>query len=408
VNTGQGAVRGGHSKSALGEVAERVSHLRQPGWRATEEQVADLRSQGFDVLEVYGMPIRPLPEHIVKAVHEVEHELLVPPPSRGLPELREAIAGKMLAENGLTVDSETEILVTNGAMQAVNVVCRTLLNPGDEVLIPSPSFFFYGMVELAGGQPVYVRMKEDARWAWDLDAIADAITEKTKLLILCNPVNPTGYVVPDVSIEAIVRMAADRGVYVLSDESYDRMVYDAVPFHSAARFQEHRDGVILVQSITKSYAMSAWRIGYVVANAELSASFAKILEWEGLYGNVVCQRAAAAAIAGPQEWLSDIADEFEGYRNEVWPRLDAIAGLSAVQPSATPYFLLNVSRLGVAGDAFAESLVRDFGVPATGGSHFDAPDHVRIGFGAPRKDTREELCRRVEEAAGRWSERAAG
>jgi aspartate/methionine/tyrosine aminotransferase len=382
--------------------SKQAAAIRQPGWRATEAQIADLRSGGLDVLEVFGMPIRPLPDHVIQAIHEVEHEVLVPPPSRGALVLREAIAGKIAAESGATVDPDEEIIVTNGAMQAVNVVCRTLLDPGDEVLVPSPSFFFYGSIELAGGSAVYVPTDEGVGWAWDVDAIAEAITERTKLLILCNPVNPTGYVAPEEVVRALCEVAQERGIFVLADESYDRMVYDGVSFASAARLEEYRDVLILVQSVTKSYAMSAWRVGYIVASEEISGSIAKLLEWEILYGNEVCQRAAAAAISGPQDWLSDIADEFEGYRNEIWPKLTAVPGLSAVRPSATPYILLNVSELGAGGDEFADYLVGDFGVPATGGSHFNAPGHVRLGFGAPKRETREELCRRVTEAAVTW------
>lgn len=384
------------------EIAERAKAVRRPGWRATEAQLAELRRHGVRVLDVYGMPIRPLPKHVLSALQDSEGGILVPPPSRGLPVLRTAIAKKLSAENGATVDPDEEVIVTNGAMQAVNIVCRTLLNPGDEVLVPSPSFFFYGMVELTGAKVVYARMREEDGWAWDVGTIAKAISHRTKLLVLCNPVNPTGYVVPEKAISALCELARQHGLYLLADESYDRMIYDGTSFTSAASlFGEYRDNLILVQSLTKSYAMSAWRIGYTVAGPQLSSHFAKILEWEILYGNVICQRAAAAAVSGPQDWLSDIPEEFAGYRDHIWARLTAIPGLSAVRPMATPYFLLNVASLGIDGDQFAASLVGDFGVPATGGSHFDAPQHVRIGFGALERSTRDELCRRVEVAAAR-------
>jgi aspartate/methionine/tyrosine aminotransferase len=392
-------------RSAMPPPSDRAAAVRRPGWRATEAQLSELRHHGVDVLEIYGMPVRRLPGHVVEAIRGIQGQVLVPPPSRGLPVLREAIAAKLAAENGLIADPDREVIVTNGAMQAVNVIFRTLLNPGDEVLVPSPSFFFYGMIELAGGATVYARMPEAAAWAWDTDAIAAAITKRTKLIILCNPVNPTGHIVPEEIIRAICHLARKQGIYVLADESYDRMVYDRIPFTSAAALHEYRDVLILVQSITKSYAMSAWRIGYIVADTVLSDSFAKILEWEILYGNEICQRAAAAAISGPQEWLSDIAAEFEGYRDEVWPVLNATPGLSAVKPAATPYFLLNVTRLGATGDDFAAALVGEYGVPATSGSHFDAPGHVRIGFGASKQSTRQALCHRVAQAAAQWPAR---
>jgi aspartate/methionine/tyrosine aminotransferase len=382
-------------------VAARTRQLRHPGWRATEAQIADLSRRGLDVLKVYGMPMRKLPEHVTLAAQAAAAELLAPPPSRGLAGLREAIAEKLFAENGLRVDPERQIVVTTGAMQAVNVVCRALLDPGDEVVIPVPTFFFYGMIELAGGTPVYVPTDEASGWGWDLDRIEAAITPRTKLLILCSPVNPTGYVVPEPVIRRVFELAEERDFLVLADESYDRMVYDGQPFTSAAKLRQFSDRLILVQSVTKSYAMAAWRVGYVVAADDLVDQFAKVLEWETLYGNTICQRAAEAAIRGPQNWLADIADEFQGYRDDVWPHIAATPGLSCVKPAATPYMLVNVGGLGIGGDQFADRLVQEFGVPATGGSHFEARFHTRIGFGAREKNTRDELWHRIQEAASR-------
>jgi aspartate/methionine/tyrosine aminotransferase len=384
-----------------GYVAARALGLRQPGWRATEAQLARLRTHELDALPIYGMPLRPLPERVIRAVCQAATEILTPPPSRGLGRLREAISRKLLTEDGLQVDPETEIVVTNGAMQAVNIVCRSLLNPGDEVLIPAPSFFFYGMVELAGATPVYVPTEEKMNWAWDVPRIEAAITPRTKLLILCSPVNPTGYVIPEATIQALCQLARDRNFLILADESYDRMVYDGTAFTSAAALHDFRDLIILVQSLTKSYAMAAWRIGYLVANQGLSDQFVKLLEWEILYGNVICQLAAAEAMSGPQDWLADISKEFQNYRDEVFPRIVDTPGLRCVKPGATPYMFVNVAELGISGDSFADVLVQEFGVPATGGSHFGSLNHVRLGFGARDKSTREELCRRVWEAASR-------
>jgi aspartate/methionine/tyrosine aminotransferase len=382
-------------------VAARTWQLRQPGWRATEAQIADLSRRGLDVLKVYGMPVRKLPEHVTLAAQAAAAELLLPPPSRGTAGLRGAIAEKLLGENGLQVDPERQIVVTNGAMQAINVVCRALLDPGDEVLIPAPTFFFYGMIELAGGTPVYVPTNEASGWSWDLDRIEGAITPRTKFLILCSPVNPTGHVVPEPVIRQIFELAEARDFLVVADESYDRMVYDGRTFASAANLRQFRDRLILVQSVTKSYAMAAWRVGYLVAPDDLVDEFAKVLEWETLYGNAICQRAAEAAIRGPQTWLADIATEFQGYRDEVWPHVAETPGLSCVKPGATPYMLVNVSALGINGDQFADLLVQEFGVPATGGSHFEAPFHTRIGFGGRDKNTRTELWQRIEQAAAR-------
>lgn len=388
-------------------LSRRAIGLRQPGWRATESQLALLRQQGLDALKVFGMPLRQLPEHVTRVIHAAETEVLTPPPSRGLQALREAIAAKLARESRATVDPDTNVVVTNGAMQAVNLVCRAVLDPGDEVIIPSPSFFFYGMVELAGAMPVYVRMDEDAAWAWDVEAVRKAFTNRTKLVILCNPVNPTGYVAPDSTIREICSLAAEAGVYVLVDESYDRMVYDGIGFISAATLSEFQDIIILVQSVTKSYAMAAWRVGYAVANAAISTAVTNLLEWENLYGCEVSQRAAAAAIAGPQDWLIDIPDEFQKYRDDVWAAISEMPELHVVKPHATPYMLVNLSQLSVSGDDFADMLVREFGVPATGGSHFDAPQHCRLGFGAPDADTRHELGRRFLEAARKRSVQAS-
>jgi aminotransferase len=379
-------------------IASRIESLDQPGWRSTEAQMRQLAAEGVDVLTLYGMPIRALPQHVIAAAEDEARRLPVPPPSRGLLELREAIAEKLSREADVDFDAEREILITNGAMQAVNVVCRTLLDPGDEVLMPSPTFFFYGIVELAGGTPVYVPSSENDEWSWNIERLEAAITSRTKLILLCSPVNPTGFVASKEMLTSVFDVAARHDLLVLSDESYDRMVYED-RYVTAARVRQHRDRTILIRSITKSYAMASWRIGYIVSPPELTDAFAKVLEWEVLYGNSICQRAAAAAISGPQEWLQDIASEFKSYRDEIWPEVNAVEGLSVVRPKATPYMFVNVSDLGATGDDFASLLTLRYGVPVTSGRHFVSKDHVRVGFGALEDRTRAELCRRVRLAA---------
>ena len=241
----------------------------------------------------------------------------------------------------------------------------------------SPGYFLEGLVQRLGAKLVFVPMDEGRGFEWDLDRIEDAITERTKALFLNTPVNPTGRVLTLEELRRIGEIAETHDICVLADESYDSLTYDGRSHIYMLALPRCRERTVLVRSFTKSYVMPAWRVGYIVAEVGLTASFLKMFEWINLCANHVGQAAAAAAITGPQEWLAEAAMVLQANRDRILAGIGDQPFCSA-RPQGGPFLFLNVSGLGVDGDAFASLLFQRLGVPAISGAALQAPQHVRI------------------------------
>ena len=268
------------------------------GSRLLAAQVKAARRRGVDVLPLMPYAERPpSPEAVEAVVREIR--LNREAPSRGLPELSRVVAERVGAEIGQPVDPESDVLITNGSMQALNLVFRAILDPGDEVIIPAPCYFFGGCVEMAGGRPVHVPMDEAAGYAWDIDRIAGAVTPRTVAIVVNTPVNPTGVVLGEDTLRAIADLAERHDLLIVSDESYDTMVYDGRRHVSCASIGNAASRTALIRSFTKSYAMPAWRVGYIVGPPSVVDACTKAMEWEQLHGSHVAQAGAAAAMRNP-------------------------------------------------------------------------------------------------------------
>ncbi len=356
-----------------------VVDLERVGSREIDDLVA--QSGPARRLKLRGGPVLALPEHVretaIAALAEPDRR-----PARGLPELREAIAERFLADAGTKVDPARELLVTNGAMQGLSSVFRALLQAGDEVVIPTPTFFFDGAIKLAGGTPVHVPCREEDDWGWDIERITAAVTHRTKVLLICNPTNPTGFLPGREDLAAIVSIARARDLLVVSDESYHHSSYGERDFVSIASFAEDADRLVTVRSLSKSHALANWRMGYVHAPAELLAAFAKIVEWECLHCGYVQQRVATAAITGPQDWLLKVNDEYRGIRDRLMPAIAKSEWLTCVKPAAGPFLFPDLRRAeektGV--DGYTQLLA--LGIPTVPGRYFHGAGHVRLPFGA--------------------------
>ena len=383
------------------DVAARLRDLPRVGSRELADRIVAARQRGVDVLNLAPYPLRTLQPHVVTAAEQAIAENRETP-SRGLPRLRRAIAHQVGMEIGRKIDPDTEVLATNGAMQALNIVFRVLLNPGDEVVIPSPCYFFHGCVQLAGGVAVHVPMDEEAGFAWDMEAIAAAITPRTCAIVVNTPVNPTGYVLTQADLSALAGLALANNLLIIADESYDRLIYDGLRHQSIAAIPEISERTILIKSCTKSYAMPAWRVGYIVAAAQLTDQFTKALEWELLHANHVAQAAAAATIEGPQEWLADVAAEFQTARDQLLSGLAAAEGFPCVPPRGGPFLFLNVEQLFDSSQAASDALL-SVGVPTVPGRYCQSDAHVRMAFGAAPNVLDQVLARLAEIAHTRSS-----
>jgi aminotransferase len=356
-----------------------VSELKRVGSREVEDWVELRRENGAEVLTLRGGPVLSLPVHIreaaLAAFDEADRR-----PSRGLPELCQAIAEALAAETGVPMEAASQVLITNGAMHGLNLVMRALIDSGDEVIVPTPNYFFDGVIRLAGGVPVHVPSSEATGWAWDLDRIEASIGPRTRLFVASNPTNPTGYLPTRSDLARLVQLAERHGFVVLSDESYDRFVYDGAAFNSLAAFDSQ--ATVVVRSLSKSHALASWRIGYVVAPPDLSEAFTKVLEWDCLHCAYLTQRVALAAVTGPQGWLAGIPSRYQNNRDRLLAAVAESGWLSATRPAAAPFLFLDTSRAESATGRSCSRLLLELGVPTVPGEFFQSPGHARLPIGA--------------------------
>jgi aspartate/methionine/tyrosine aminotransferase len=317
------------------------------------------RLAGTNVLALKGTVAAALPEHVRQAVLAALDEHGVTPPSRGLEALREAIARTLPAP----ADPEREILVTNGAMHALGVTFRVLLEPGDEVIVPTPCYFFAGLIERAGG--VFVPVP-----SWDPEALERVVTPRSRALVVTNPNNPDGFLPTRAEVDELLALASRHGLRVIADEAYERCIHEG---ELASAWGG--TNVVLIRSLGKSLAMPAWRIGFVAGERAVIDACLRELEWDVIRVSHVAQRAATAALDGPQDWLDAVA---AGYRRDRAAAHAAVADhptLSAPLPSATPFLWLALGGLP------AQSLLTA-GLAAVDGVHFGAPGYARLPFAA--------------------------
>jgi aspartate aminotransferase len=374
-------------------VAARAKALEPVAAHETTQITRELRAQGRDVVPLYGSPHWLPPEHVLAAARAavVDNDGA---PAEGLPALRESIAARLARENGVVVDPEHEVVVTNAANHALSVVFGAMLDPGDEVLTFSPHYYYQGLIQLAGGAPTYAPTREVDDWAWDLDALRAAVTPRTKILVINTPTNPTGHVASQDDLRGVAALAAERDLLIVSDEAYDHTVYDGDRHRSIAALPEAADRTLTVVSATKSYAMRHWRVGFLAGPARLITHCRNVLEWNVFNCNHVAQHALLAALAGPQDWVKEIGDRFERCRDAMVEELRTSPGVAFVVPAGGPFLFL---RIADAAD-FRYRLLRQHGVATDPGRYFGSSGHVRLPFGGELGDVRE-AAKRIRVAA---------
>jgi aspartate/methionine/tyrosine aminotransferase len=296
---------------------------------------------------------------------------------------------------GRRFDPETEVLVTNGGMQALTVCFQALLEPGDEVLLPSPSFFFGELIEMAGAHAGYVPALPTEGWRWDIEAMAGMIGPRTRMLVACNPCNPTGYVPTREDLGRLAELAEAHDLLVLADESYERFVFDGGRIRPAAMLPQLADRLVLVRSVSKSFGMPGWRVGFVFAPAPLLDRCLTVFEWTSLRCSHVTQRAAWAALTGPTGWLDPVLAEYERNRAVAYSAAST-APLSCHLPAACPFLFVDVSRLRGRDPSEREDRLLDLGIPVVPGRYFMWPDYVRLPFGG-RPEALELLAQRLRD-----------
>ncbi|RFU65143.1 pyridoxal phosphate-dependent aminotransferase [Peribacillus glennii] len=319
-----------------------------------------------------GAPDFETPEYIVKsavkASLEGHHYYSA---NAGIMPLRKAIAAKLERDNGISYDPETEIDVTIGATEALGLLMMTLLNPGDEVILADPTWPNYiTQILMAGGVPVRVPTFEKDGFSLQVDAVEEAITERTKAILINSPNNPTGAILDRESVKGFVELARKHGLYLISDEVYEKIIYDQNQHFSPASLPDTKDFVITVNSFSKSYAMCGWRVGYVAASEKVITPLLKLQEGMASCANTMAQMAAVTALEGPQDAVNEMVKRYRARRDLMVEGLNKIPGISVEKPGGAFYLFVNVKGLGKSSQEIATELLQKTGVMTVPGSGF--------------------------------------
>lgn len=352
--------------------AERVTHLRPEGAYEVLALAQSLERAGRDIIHLeLGEPDFRASDAVTAAGVEAIHSGRTRyNPPRGIHELREALAADAGRRRGLDVRPE-QVVVSPGAKPNLFFPTLALVEPGDEVLYPDPGFPTYeAMIRVAGGVPVPVPVVEASGFSFDLDAFDRLIGERTRLIILNSPANPTGGVIPCADLEHIAQRAQQHGAWVLSDEIYSRLVYDAPDAPSIATVEGMAGRTVIVDGFSKTYAMTGWRLGYGIMPAALADRVSLLLTHSVGCTAHFTQYAGLEALLGPQDWVDEMVAAYRARRDALVEGLNAIPGVTCLCPQGAFYVFPNVSAFGLPASKIAERLLEEAGVAVLPGTAF--------------------------------------
>lgn len=316
--------------------------------------------------------------------------------NQGIQPLLSAIAQKMRNFNGMEYITEDNVHITFGAGQALLLTMETILNPGDEVIVPTPCFpNYFGYIHMAGGTSVIVETYEENGFRVTAEDIKAKITPKTKAILINSPCNPTGAVLTEADIREIAKVALEHDLIVISDEPYEAIIYDGQKSFSIGSMPEMKDSVITVNSFSKSYAMTGWRIGYVVAPVEVRERMTLLQESMGSSVTAACQKAACEAILGPQDSVEEMCRQYERRRNILVEGLNQVQGFSCIMPGGAFYAFPNVKSFGIPSQELAVKILDQVQVLATPGSAFGqgGEGFLRFSYASSEEAIREGIQR---------------
>ena len=365
--------------------ARRMKAIPFSGIRKIFQAAAELESQGQQVIHLeIGRPDFDTPAHVKEAAKQALDQGFVHYTSNyGLLELREAIAEKLLKDNGIRVEPESEIIVTLGVNQALAITMLALLDPGDEILIPDPFYLNYlHCAQLAEARVIRVPLREENEFQVAPPALETAITPRTKLIIINSPHNPTGAVLDKEVLEAIAEIAIERNLLVLSDEIYEKIIYDGAQHHSIASLPGMAERTITVNGFSKAYSMTGWRLGYVAAGKHLIHSLIRTHQYVGTSANSFAQKGAVAAYRSAQDCVEEMVSEFDRRRRFLVEALEQIEGVSCLRPRGAFYVFPSVKELGMPDEKLAYYLLREAQVALVPGSTFGeyGHGHLRLSY----------------------------
>ena len=393
-------------------IAKRAMAIKPSPTLATAAKAKAMKSQGIDVVDFgVGEPDFDTPENVKQAgIRAIQSGFTKYTPAGGTDELKEAVIEKFKKDNGLQYE-RSQILISCGAKHSLYNIAEALFDPGDEVIIPSPYWVSYpDQVLLNDAVPVIVETTEEEGFRLSAQKLEKAITKKTKALVLNTPSNPTGLAYDKKTLEEIAAIAVRHKIYVISDEIYEKLIYDGFKHFSIASLgAEIKDLTLVVNGVSKSHAMTGWRIGYAAGPKDIITAMANIQSQSTSNPASISQKAAVEALRGPQDFIRTMNVEFDKRRKYMVDRLNRITGMSCLMPVGAFYAFPKVSQLygkSINGRRIANSsdlaayLLEEAKVALVSGDAFGADAYIRLSYATSMENITKGLDR-IEQAAGK-------
>ena len=388
------------------KLSEKALGIKPSSTLSITEKAGVLRGEGKDVISFsVGEPDFDTPDHIKKAAIDAINEGFTKyTPAAGTVELRKAVAKKLKEDNGLDYDY-TQIVISNGAKHSLVNALMAIVNPGDEVIIPAPFWLSYAeMVRIAGGTPVIVYTKAENNFELSREILESAYTEKTKAVIITTPSNPTGMVLTEKCLREIADFAVEKDIIVIADEIYEKLIYSKDKKHiSIASFgKEIYERTITINGVSKSYAMTGWRIGYTASSKQIAKLMSSMQSHMTSNPNSIAQKAALAAIEGPQDCVEDMREKFEERRDYIYDRVSKMPYLKTLKPEGAFYLFVDFS--GTYGkkcnDTVLESaaqigalLLDEELIAVVPCADFGMPDYIRFSYATSNENIKKGMDR---------------
>jgi len=379
----------------------RVCDLALSPTLAVSDRARQLKAQGIDVIDLGGGdPDFITPEHIraaaIDAMNAGDTHYVA---SAGIPSLRKAIADKLRIDNGIEVDPNGEVIVTPGGKQALFEAALAFVERGVDVMIPEPAWVSYGpMVELAGGTAVPVTLQPDDNWRLTADSLSAAWTPASRILLINSPNNPTGRVLDDAELAAIAAFAQERGLLVFSDEMYEKILYAGQRHTSIATLPGMAERTLVFNGLSKAYAMTGWRLGYVAGPRPYLQQIEKVHSHSVTCATSFVQKAGVVALTGPQEFIGQMVSAWDRRRRNLAERLDAVNGITCPLVEGAFYAFVDIRGTGLTSTEAADLFLQEAHVAVTPGVAFGSSGegHVRLSFA-----TSDELLEAAADRIGR-------
>ena len=385
-------------------ISKKVSSITPSPTLSIDSKFKAMKANGEDVVGFgAGEPDFDTPKHICDAaVEAIRNGQTRYTPASGTMKLRKAVADKFKRDNGLDYTPE-QIVVSNGAKHSLVNAFMAICNPGDEVIVPAPYWVSYPeMIKLADGVPVFLNTTEEHHFKATAEEFEALITDKTRAILLNSPSNPTGMIYTEDELRAIADVAVKHNLYVVSDEIYEHLIYEGKHVSIASFNDKIKDLTIVVNGVSKTYAMTGWRIGFTASNTALAKAMGAVQSHAASNPNSIAQEAAYAALEGGLECAEEMKKEFLKRRNYMVETINSIDGVSCIMPHGAFYIMMNIGRLfgktigGVKinnADDFAEVFLNQQKVAVVPGTGFAAPEYVRWSYATSMENCKEGLER---------------